>query len=309
MGLVYLENSEAIDEALSRLIAWLEAGTNAASGVETFYNTPTERDLIDAVATTIFNAWLRAYARAVFSDEGFAGAFELDPRGMPIRLLIRMVEGRGAGNPSGLASYDPTRQESVYFDELGTEVVETGDELIVAALATALDGLAARSSVAGVGGFGTTDQDAWLWGLRHQVEFPSLLEEYGGASIGALLGGDFSISPADLPLAEGLVAGDPRFGLRGFPRPGDIYAVDAGNPALFGTDYRYSEGPVMRMIIGFVDGAVVGQNVIPGGQSGDPGSPHFVDQTGDWLGNTAIPLRFSVADVIAGAVTREVYSP
>jgi penicillin G amidase len=126
----------------------------------------------------------------------------------------------------------------------------------------------------------------------------------------ALLAGPFSITTRRLPLAADIPDGDPRGDLRWFPRPGDFFAVDAANaPLTLDADYTYGNGPVMRMVVELRDGEVRGQNILPGGQSGVTSSDHFDDQAGDWLGNQTIPMRFSVDDVVAGAVSREAFRP
>jgi len=124
-----------------------------------------------------------------------------------------------------------------------------------------------------------------------------------------LLAGDLAIDTSRLPLDSGIRAGDPRRGLQWFPRPGDWYSVDAATPGLAHSDFFYTHGPVMRMVISLNDGRVEGQNIIPGGQSGVTASEYFDDQAALWLGNDTVPLRFHVEDVVAGATVREVFSP
>ena len=64
------------------------------------------------------------------------------------------------------------------------------------------------------------------------------------------------------------------------------------------------------MVIGFTStGHVVGQNIMPGGQSGLKDSPHYADQLGYWLGNGALPLRFHLDEVVNGAVGKELFIP
>jgi penicillin amidase len=161
------------------------------------------------------------------------------------------------------------------------------------------------------GGFGTTDMSQWPWGLRHQVRFGSLLaNQIGSNPLFEAVLGDFRITTDRLPLAPSLAEGDPRRGLTWFPRPGDQWNVDAANAGFDGTHFSYGAGPVMRMVIGFTpDGRVTGQNIVPGGQSGDPASAFFDDQARLWLGNRALALRYEFADEIAGAVGREVLTP
>jgi acyl-homoserine lactone acylase PvdQ len=152
--------------------------------------------------------------------------------------------------------------------------------------------------------------NAWIWGLRHQVRFESLLAPFlGNDPSFDLFTRPFAIDTAKLPLAPNLPQGDPRRDLRWFPRPGDQWGVDAANPGFSGTGFTHGNGPVFRMVFALKDGQVSGQNVIPGGQSGLTDSPFFSDQARLWLANEALPIRFTVDEVVAGASGREVYRP
>ena len=307
----YMNDHAAIDEVQTRLQAWLTSGANAASGVTTFYNTPSDQDRTDAVAAMIWAQWFRDFYHLTFDDENLEDLFAADPRFFTTTASLRILNGRGAGNPSMLASWNSATNESIFFDVRGTAPVEQSDEVIVTALASALTKLRAAPTSPGVGGFGTNDMTQWLWGLRHLVQFPSIVTQYGGNNPQvAMLAGGFSISPTKLPIAPGITMGDPRFGLPGFPRPGDFFGVDASNPPYAQGDYFYATGPVMRMVISLSqDGTVRGQNVIPGGQSGITSSPNYADQAGMWLGNQTIPIRFALSQVLEGAVSRESFTP
>ena len=179
------------------------------------------------------------------------------------------------------------------------------------ALADALHQLASMPTTDGSGGFGTTDMTQWIYGLRHQVRFESILTIFAGTVSGVdLLAGAFSIDTRRLPLAPMLPMSDPRAGLKWFPRPGDFDNVDAANPSFsVGTNYTYGYGPNMRMVVRLHDGVVEGQNILPGGQSARTASPHFDDQAEYWLGNRAIPLRYTVEEVVTGAEGRESFHP
>ncbi|MSP24935.1 MAG: penicillin acylase family protein [Myxococcales bacterium] len=309
---LYQGDAKAIDEVETRLTAWKKAGFRAKSGVETFYDAPTDADRADAVGTMLFNVWMPRVLAATFDDEKLDGLFRLSGGAGRVLALYRMLRGRGAANSEQLASFHAATKESAFFDVLGTDEVETSHELVLAAL---VDGLAFLESAPsaekpGEGGFGTTKMDAWLWGLRHQVRFDSLLGEYVGAeSAFTAITGQFAITTKLLPLAPSLPATDPRAALEAFPRDGDQYAVDAGNPGFSGVRFHYGSGPVMRMVVRLKGDEVTGQNVIPGGQSSLLGSEHFADQAVLWLGNETIPMRFHVADVIAGAQGHELYTP
>ncbi|MBI4700059.1 MAG: penicillin acylase family protein [Deltaproteobacteria bacterium] len=307
---IYEGEAAAMDEVEKRLAAWEQAGFQARSGVVTFYDEGAEQDADDAVATTLYNAWLGHLMRAVFDDEGLPGVWHPGGTDGRVRALNRFLDGRGPGNPLGLASWNPETGESAFFDMLPTEPVETSREVILAALRDALAFLRSAPTAPGEGGFGTSDVSGWRWGLRHVVRFQSLLADFLGENPKyAALTDQFAITTASLPLAADLAPADPRAELKWFPRPGDQDAVDAGNPGLSGTSFSYGSGPVMRMVVALKDGRVSGRNIIPGGQSALVDSPYFADQVMLWLGNETLPLRFAVADVVAGAAGRESYVP
>lgn len=306
----YDADAETMDAVASRLEAWLQRGAEAASGVDTFYGTATAQDREDAVATMLFNAWFRAFMAETFDDEQIRAVWRRRESDRRIHAMTVVVEGRGPGNPLGLASWNPETEESIFFDIRDTAEVETSSEIALRALARALSELRAAPTAPGVGGFGTGDMAEWRWGLRHMVRFESILAGYVDDNpIVGLLAGPFSITPKRLPLAESLPSGDPRRSLPWFPRPGDLFAVDAASPAFRGDEWTYNHAPQMRTVIGLDHGHVWGLNIVPGGQSGRPDSPYFDDQAALWLGNEALPLRYHVEDVVQGATGREEFAP
>jgi hypothetical protein len=219
-----------------------------------------------------------------------------------------MLDGR-QGNSTNLQSYNATTEESIFFDRLGTAPVERSEEVILTALGESLDFLSGAPTGPAEGGFGTDDMSAWIWGLRHQVRFESLLADFlEGTDFGDLLDA-FSITTDTLPLAENLSQDDPRAALKWFPRPGDNFAVDAANPGFSGERFTHGSGPVMRMVIALKDGEVFGQNIIPGGQSGLNNSPYFADQAALWLANDTVPFRYYPAQVAEGAIGRAFFVP
>lgn len=310
----YTAEKAAIDEVETRLRDWIDGGAEAASGVETFYNSPEAGAREDAVATMIFNQWWREHIAAIFADEDIDFVFAPDRRTMITRAVLRLWRGRGAGNPEGLASWDSVTRESVFFDRIGTPAVERSFDTALDALVTTLAKLRAEpgeDDEAGVGGFGTTDMSEWLWGLRHQVKFESIVTDFvgSGGTFGIIAQG-FAITTNRLPLMADLPDTDVRASLTWFPRPGDLFNVDAGHTS-FSPDasYFFGNGPVMRMVIRLEDGNITGRNIIPGGQSGLTASDYFDDQAERWLANETVPLRFHVADVVEGAIGRETFAP
>ena len=297
-------------EARSRLEGWRDRGFHAASGVQTFYSTPGPDDAADAVATTLFNAWIGRFVGKVLDDEGWPDVFEPTGDTGRTRTLQTLLNGRGPGNPSGLSSWNPDTEESAFFDVRGTAEIETSDQLALVALTEGLDFLESAPTAPGEGGFGSTNMDDWLWGLRHVAKFESVLGEFLSAedSLGFLVD-LFSIDTQVLPLADDLGPTDPRDALQWFPRPGDHLNVDAGNSGFDGVDFSYGSGPVFRMVFALGPDGVDGLNVIPGGTSGLTDSPYFADQAALWLGNQALDVPVTVDEVIAVARTRETYTP
>lgn len=309
LAALYAADAARLDEVAVRLSAWKDADYPTPSGVETFYSVPAAGDAELSVATTVFNAWLGPFQSRIWDDEGWPDVFRPTGGTGRMRTLMRLLRGRGADNPEGLASWNEATGESAFFDVLGTDTVETSDELALLALRDALDWLESPGSK-GEGGYGTADMSRWIWGLRHWVHFDSQLSDFlGDDPRFAPIIEKFAITPERLPLADDLPSDDPRNGMPGFPRPGDNFSVDAANAGMNGRYFDYGSGPVFRMVISLGPDGVTGQNILPQGQSGLNDSPFFDDQAKLWLGNETIPMWIDPADVAAHATSREEILP
>lgn len=308
---MYLEKQTAMDEAHARLVAWDTRGRTAASGVETLWDDPTPDDVQDSIATMIWNAFISRWVGSVFDDEvGMPGFFR--PYGLYGRLRTLSVLLSGIG-PDGAppASHDPATGESVFFDDTRTaDITESSTELAIREFANTLDYLGEPFGDGRVGGFNTDDQEQWKWGLKHFVIFESFIaSEVGDDPTLESIFREMAVTPANLPFAEPEPPfGDPRRALPGFPRPCDASCIDAAG-GLSRTDFSYSSGPVMRMVVELDPNGMTGVNVLPGGQVADPDSPFFADQAMLWLANDVSPIRFYVEDVVANAVEHEVMTP
>lgn len=308
---LYEAESARIEAAAAYLEDWADLGYEAASGVETFYNVPDADERRAAVATSIYNAWYEAWRTYVLEDEGLPSVFRPTSRGGRARALDLFVRGAEPGNPLDLASYNDETNESAFFDVLSTEDIETSHEVALMALVDALDFWASDPTEDGVGGVGSDDPGDWLWGLRHLVRFSSVLGEFldDDDPLMAALLADFSIDPSLIPLADDIGSDDPRADLPGFPRHGDYFNVDSGNPGGGGPGLQYGDGPVMRFAVELDPAGFRAVNIIPGGQSALTDSDHFADQIPLWLANEASPCHFAVDDVAANAVGRELFQP
>ncbi|NOY24766.1 MAG: penicillin acylase family protein, partial [Oligoflexia bacterium] len=305
LAALYDQDPTAMDEVESRIQAWADRDYQAESGVATFYSTATDDQVADSIATTVFNAWLGYWYTTVFGDESLPDVWNPGGNTGRVRALTMFLEGRGADNPGDLASWNDATGESIFFDVLGTDQIETSDEDALSALLDALAFLESAPTADLRGsGFGTTDMEQWRWGMRHQTRFESILNDFLGGDSYSFITDQFNINTDVLPL-EG---DDSTADLEWFPRPGDNLGVDAANPG-WGTDFTHSSGPVFRMVIELgPDGLVSGRNILPGGQSAMTDSAYFADQAALWLANNTVPMRLDASDVAAHTVTREHFS-
>lgn len=150
--------------------------------------------------------------------------------------------------------------KSDWFDDSTTpDVKETQDDMVYLALSDAVDELVKQ--------FGD-NMDNWTWGKLH-----------------------------GLKVSHWFISDDPKRNLGPFPRWGGQHTVDAAGFGLLGDEFNFGSGPSLR-ICHDVQGKIQhAENVLPGGESSDPASPHFDDQLKLWLQNKTRPMYFSEEDV------------
>jgi hypothetical protein len=131
----------------------------------------------------------------------------------------------------------------------------------------------------------------------HYVVFNSFID---GDLNGTLIpgGGVYSIPPQPAAFPPGKPANGARF------------TVDVANYGLrptSATSLQFGSGANRRSVVEMASGAIVAKNVIPGGEDGVVGRPHYGDQIDLWLGNGYHDTYLYTADVVANAVSRETY--
>jgi penicillin amidase len=230
-------------------------------------------------ATMVFNAWMMRMPQAVLGDELTAMAQNPPPFDQKIMLAYLLL-----ADPHTLATYDATAGDSVLFDDLTTPALETRDERAVTSLLDAVDFLVQTLG---------SDRTRWRWGTLHTLRFASLVSLWGALSIPPV--------------------GDARFP-NGFPRHGDGYNIDVGEPdamplTLAGATFGYSQGPTQRFVVDMDPAGPSPRNVLPGGEVWDSASPHFADEAEMWRRNQNHPLWFTHDDVAANAEERDLYTP
>lgn len=165
--------------------------------------------------------------------------------------------------------------DSPWWDNVNTSAKETREDILLQALADALAWLAENQ-----GG----EMASWTWGSLHQAPFIS--SPLGESGIGPV---------------ESLVNRGP------FPADGGNSLVNAvgwdpKEPAL--VDWH----PSMRMLVD-MSNFDASQMVIPTGQSGHPGNPHYDDQIELWLNGEYHPMRWSETAVQSAAAEILILKP
>ena len=260
-----------LSEVRDRLQAWQSFLTPGAVEDE-----PTEQEIADSVAATIFNVALTRLIYLTFEDE----VQIIGQRPSSQQVAKAMV--KAVNHPEEMSTYDAAKKDTVLWDDLATaDVVETRDERMVRALLQALAWLEQKLG---------TEMNDWRWGKLHTLRLADITGMFGKA---------LSIPPE----------GDEKFP-NGFPRHGDNFVVDACNYSLWNREnYSYSSGPQQRLVVEMrPDGPRV-WNARPGGQSQDPSSPHFADDVEFWRKNQAPELFFREKDVVEHAEKRLRFVP
>jgi cysteine-rich repeat protein len=161
------------------------------------------------------------------------------------------------------------------------------DVILLGSLVNALDLLASDEFAPAFEN--STNLDDYRWGKLHRIVFEHPLSPL------------LSIPPAGSPLN---LAPD----LPGFARAGGMGAVDASSHSARADglhEFMFDAGPSRRLIATMTPDGPSMLEVIPGGQSGIPGSPHQSDQLMFWLANEYKPVWVDVDDAIANAVATE----
>ena len=279
-----------ITDARSRLASWTY---NTPAGFDTPGDpgAPSAQDLVDSVATTIYNVAVgQLMTRTFDATLAASGVDYRQGTTEGLRGLMRLLDkvpftGIGA---SGLDFFDDP--------SVSLPAANERDILLVKSLQAALDLLAGASFTNAYAG--STNVDDYLWGKVHYVIFQSFIDgDLNGTLING--GGAFSIPPQP---AVGFPPGKPANGAR--------FTVDVANFGLRPTSetgLQFGSGPNRRSVVEMKAGAITAKNVIPGGEDGVVGRPHYGDQVDLWLSNQYHDTYLYTADVVASAESREAY--
>jgi penicillin amidase len=288
--LAQLAADPRVGAAIGRLAAWDQS---TPTGIRLGYDSndtaavrrePSATEIGHSVAATIYSVW-----RNQFLSSTIVSA--LRSRELPVfntgnrrelitamrTLFDRFDERKGVGL-SGVN----------FFEVPGIDDAATRrDVVVLRSLAMALDKLAGNEYAAAFGR--STNQGDYRWGMLHRVildhPFRALFPEFS------------------IPSANGAFPAPLGPNLPGIPVDGGFLTVDVSNNDLmddsasgflfrFGATRRY----VGRARI-FGSGFDL-ETSLPGGQSGAPGSPFYINLLEEWLVNETHPLRASAVELL-----------
>ncbi len=270
----------AQQEAVQRLEKWLDddfTPLNTHAGLDAGINRDdlgdpievTDNDRDDAVATTLFYAWLSRMISETFDDE--MAQIEMDtPRGASIvRALIHLLNDEDQSGLLKIHAKDSLGQSLLWDNRATTTVVESKADIALTSLAAGLNDMSLW--------FGTDNQAKWLWGKVHILKLSHALDVAPGGS-------KFNVGETPIPLSGARSTVSPA----GFNIGGALVEKD---------EYLVSPwGPSKRFIIEMDQDGPIAWDSIPGGQLGYGTDEDSFDTLrglyGNWLGDWLRGRRF-----------------
>lgn len=298
-ALTALRQDRRLREAVRRLRRWdFSTPTGLAEGyderdVSGHLFAPTQQEIDDSVAATIYSVWRGQILRRVIDDTMNRLATAVGQPSLPtptgslamsaLRTLFeRFPTAQGVGESGvdffvvpGMANAD---------DRMAY--------IILRSLADALDRLAGEPFAPAF--HRSTDQDNYRWGRLHRLVLDSPL------------GGPFSLPSA----ASGFVP--PLSDLPGYPVDGGYSVADASSHsprAQNFDDFMFGSGPNRRYVGEMGRFVIRARTSLPGGVQGSPGGPLYANMLTRWLTNDGFPVRPTFLQVQRGAIERIVLVP
>jgi penicillin amidase len=270
--LAALARDPRVAEAVHRLARWdfstptgIPQGYDAADR-DGSLRPPSAREIADSVAATIYAAWRSQAVRGII-DAPLAG-LPVPDGAEAVTALRHLLDTWSTGQGVGASGID-------FFAAPGiADRAAARDYRLLAALSAGLDMLAGPSFDAAF--HGSTRLADYRWGLLHRLVLSHPL-------------GD----PFSVPTAFGQFPA-PLAGLRGIPVDGGFETVDAASHDVRGAGsdgFMFGSGPARRFVAGPVHGAMWAESALPGGTSGLPTSPWYLNLLRPYLTDDYYPAR------------------
>ncbi|MBN2079139.1 MAG: penicillin acylase family protein [Spirochaetes bacterium] len=209
------------------------------------FNAVMERD---SASAAVFGAFIHSVTRRIFLDE-------LGPEGS---VSWEAFSDVSMMSYSAIQDHILGREDSPFWDDIGTPARETKWQIIAGALHDAIVLCEEKMG---------NRRRTWKWGRLLTYHWKH----------------DFA---KGLPFLRGYFNRGP------FPAGGDSHTVNVATPS-WGNDFSVHVIPAMRLVVdfGLPEPAML---VLPHGQSGNPSSPHYDDMLELWLEGETHPLPFGM---------------
>ena len=264
-----LARDRAVAEAVGRLALWnrrtptgIPEGYDAAD-VDGQRQPPTRLEQATSAAATIYAVWRGQLVQGAIDAR-------LAPFGVPVpdgerslTALKHLLETFGTSRGVGASGIDFFAVDGV------ADAADRRDVTLLRAVKAALAKLSGPDFQAAFGG--SADQGDYRWGRLHRV------------TLDHPLGGPFNI-----PTAFGAFPA-PLTGLPGIPTDGGFETVDASTHNIRAdatNEFGFGGGPANRYVSeARAPGDIHAESSLPGGTSGVPGTPYYVNLLPEWLTN------------------------
>ena len=293
-SLAALAGDPRLAEATGRLQNWdFSTPTGLAEGYDpgddpAALAAPSQAEIDASVAATLYSVWrgqmIGNTVDAVLEATGLGdfGPGSVLAWSAVVHQLQDFPALQGVG-ASGLPFFLPLPDSA--------DPAAARDGAILQSLADALDLLASDTFGDAFGG--STNQADYRWGALHRI----VLDHPLGSPFSIPQGGGLTDLSPDLP---------------GIARSGGFQAVDASSHSARAAgvnSFMFGAGPNRRFVGEMDRGNIDAYQVIPGGQSALPGSPHQADQLQLWLTNRYHRLLLRTGEVRDNSQRRQRFRP
>ena len=287
--LAQLAGDPRVREAVSRLAAWDQSTPTGirqgfdASDSPGRRREPSEREIGNSVAATIYSVWRNQFLKNTIVEQlqrRNLTVFTTGNRRELITSARNLIDTFGERQGIGASGVN-------FFDVPGVADAGTRRDLVILrSLSGALDMLAGDAYAAAFGR--SADQNDYRWGMLHRV----MIDHPFGAQFP-----DFSI-----PSANGQFPAPLGPSLPGIPVDGGLLTVDVSNNVLLDDSvnaYLFRFGATRRYVARArrAGGGFATETSVPGGQSGVPSSPFYLNLLEEWLTNKTHPLRQNAVEL------------
>jgi penicillin G amidase len=273
-----------VAEAVGRLSQWnFTTPTGIAQGYDAGRipgSPPSQAEIADSVAATIYAVWRSRAVTHIIDDH--LGALPTPDDQHALAAMKHLLDTFPATHGVGASGID-------FFAAPGiTDPAASRDYLILSSLRDALTLLASPAFDAAF--HQSTNQNDYRWGLLHRLVLAHPLD------------GQFSVPPAFGQFPA------PLPGLAGIPVDGGYETVDAATHRVRAADvngFMFGSGPARRFVANPAPGHTDAVSALPGGTSGDPASPFYLNLLRPYLVNDYYPALLA-SEIPRGSIASQI---